>query len=81
MPQEVQGVPAKSHDLSMTGRAGAILSVLLATLVTFIAAFSAVGWAADDGIQWGLWQQYHCHRYSEYTLPFPKAHGTAQGPL
>jgi len=74
MPQTVQVVRTTTHDLSITGRAGAISFVLLVTLVTFIAAIAAAGWAKDGRYQWGLWQKCYMHGYGKYTQPRPKDH-------
>ena len=60
-------VPASTrvthHDLSLHGRAGAILILILICLVTFIVAFSTAGWRQSRGGSYshhGLWES--CNR-------------------
>ena len=45
-----------THDLSLHGRAGAILILILVCFVTFLIAFTTAGWSKGFGLTVGLWQ-------------------------
>ncbi|XP_067930021.1 uncharacterized protein [Watersipora subatra] len=44
------------HDLSLGGRAGAVLIILLVCFATFLVAFTTSGWSGYRSSRTGLWE-------------------------